>query len=265
MDAKKYFMRRAIDDIDLSNAIPELLEVIESLKPLRTSKERTRSCIEAWRRSKFEATKKVKLSSGEIVDVDLAYGLINTTLHDRYIDWLLFYFRKMYNDNKQETISFTYALELLTQIHNCQINKNVTYDVPLYSEDEIFDLVEAENGSTLNIMDHNTEDKTKGPLYLVDVKFTDALHKLCNKEVFSCVLPEFMSMVMYANFRELTVINKSKMKKLIAHIKNYVDTKWYKEAANSLGWEPTECTGANVEKTNKWFIKLEKIKPLVPR
>jgi len=152
MNAKKFFERRAIDDSELSTAMPELLKVIEDLYPKRNSKKDTRDYIEAWRKTKFKQSFNHTLKTGE--DVEVFNNAPDMTIHDRFVNWLFFYFHKLYNEKTNKTIGYAFALEILTQIYNCQKGNLITHELPNTNIDDVLDVIDLEEN------DKETNQKT---------------------------------------------------------------------------------------------------------
>lgn len=158
--AEKYFNRRAIDDNDLKKAIPELLSVIKDLTTLRNSVDRTDNYINNWRNSKVKQCVVLEID-GVPTEVDLAPEAWDMTKHDRYINWLFAFFYKLYTDKTGETISYAFALDILTVYHNQQIlSKRLILeniiDRPNTNIDDVFDAIEQEANV---IVTENTDSK----------------------------------------------------------------------------------------------------------
>ena len=141
--ASKYFERRAIDSAELSAALPELLKVIEDLYPLRNSVNETRKYIEIWRKTKFKQSFNHTLETGEVVEV--FNNDPDMSVHDRFVNWLFFYLHKQYEEKTDKTIGYAFALEILTQIYNCQKGNLITYELPNTNLDDVLDIIEVEN------------------------------------------------------------------------------------------------------------------------
>ena len=153
---KKFFERRAIDDSELKAASPELLKVIEDLRPLQKSKVETEIYINKWRKTKYKEHIKQRLSTGEIVEVENYHPDMH--IHDRFINWLFDYFHKLYEEKTSKTISYAYALNILTVYHNRQIlNRKILLkkevDLPNTNLDDVLDVIETE---TLEVKEEAT-------------------------------------------------------------------------------------------------------------
>lgn len=146
MKPETFFKRRAIDDSDLQEAIPELLRVIDDLKGLRGSEKATDEYINQWRRTKFREYSYLPNERGETVKCTKDNPDMHA--HDKYINWLFEYFSKLYKEKTGKTIGYAYAFDTLTVYHNRQLlnNKSVgeIASRPNTDIDDIFDALEKE-------------------------------------------------------------------------------------------------------------------------
>lgn len=147
--AEKYFNRRSIADEKLTPIIPELLNVIKELYTLRESSDKTRDYIESWRKTKLQLTVLLRLSNGNVVEVDNPN--IDTREHDMYIEWLFGYLNNLYVNKVGKTIGYAHALLILTQIHNCMDGFKVEYDLPNSDENDVLEVIESESNSVISI------------------------------------------------------------------------------------------------------------------
>ena len=172
MDAKTFFERRAVDNAELKEAIPELLKVIEDLHPLQKSEKQTDEYINTWRKTKYRDRTNIKLPTGETVEADINDP--DMSIHDTFIDWLFDYFRKLYDDRTGKTIGYAFALDTLTVYHNQQVlNKRAVgqaIDRPNTNIDDVCDAINAEDnidtstnknqqGTTLTIEEYPKESE----------------------------------------------------------------------------------------------------------
>ncbi len=117
------------------------------------------------------------------------------------------------------------------------------------------DVESIQNSLKFNFMD------VKGK-YTIDKEFLERIYQHSNEEIFeSLKVEDFFKMIETADFSKLNILVESKVKKLIFHLSKQMTSKWYKTIANSCGWKPKHCSGANVEANNAWMVKLLKIKP----
>jgi hypothetical protein len=95
---REYFEQKARADVRLTDAIPELLRVIDGLEPLRNNRLQTNKYLEQFLISK-------------LVDGRLS-------VQDDYVCWLTEYFYEQYKVKSGRTTSYAYALELLIHYFN---------------------------------------------------------------------------------------------------------------------------------------------------
>lgn len=87
---------------------------------------------------------------------------------------------------------------------------------------------------------------------------------LCYKEsadyeVFNASVTDFINMVRNADFEGLDIMKIAKMKYLIYMLSYLLGKDWYIKAAKSIGYKPSDCSGANIGKDDKWRKRVEKI------
>jgi hypothetical protein len=154
MEAKTYFERRATDNNELKNAIPELLRVIEDLKGLRKSEKQTDNYINRWRKTKYKEYLNLPDGNGRIVEC--FNGSPDMTTHDNFINWLFYYFRKLYEEKAGKTITYAYALDILTVYYNQQLLNKRRFgkevDRPNTKIDDVLDVIEAEEAQQAQIL-----------------------------------------------------------------------------------------------------------------
>jgi hypothetical protein len=143
-------LQKIADDNSLEKVIPELLKVINDLKPLRKSKQQTDNYIDAWRKTKYKEYLYLPDENGKTVEC--FNNIPDMTIHDRYINWLFDYFYELYKRTKEKTISYAYALDVLTVYHNQQIlNRRIfekMVDRPNTNIDDIKTCIEKEKMRT---------------------------------------------------------------------------------------------------------------------
>jgi len=145
LDPEVYFRRRIVDDPDLEAYIPELVNVIKELKPLRVSSRKTSDYINHWLGSKVILEKSI-LVDGEdqpyfIKDPDLS-------LYNKFVRWMYYYFCKINNKRTGKTISYAFAHdEFVTRMNRS--NGTVFENRPLPDLDEVIDEIETEESNTL--------------------------------------------------------------------------------------------------------------------
>ena len=86
------------------------------------------------------------------------------------------------------------------------------------------------------------------------------IHEQCNNEIFICSETDFISCIQNANFSQLIIKTKSKVKLLIFYLSKQMGSVWYEETAKSLGYKKADCSGANVTDI-KWKNQLKRIIP----
>ena len=146
MEAKEYFSRRTISNPELKEAMPELLKVINDLKPLRTLEQQTDEYIDKWLMSKVTLTKAITVEGKRI---EAYINEPDMTEQDKYVEWLFFYFQKQYEEKEGKTISYAFAYLYLLQYHNGIIlNKRrigtIYEELPNYNFDDIYDEIASE-------------------------------------------------------------------------------------------------------------------------
>jgi hypothetical protein len=105
-DPTSFFNRRINDEPELKEFIPELVQVINILKPLRESRRETTDYIDRWLRSKVETEKTKRVDSEEclyfINDPDL-------TLYNKMVRWMYNYFHNLYMAKTLDSKAISYA------------------------------------------------------------------------------------------------------------------------------------------------------------
>ena len=86
------------------------------------------------------------------------------------------------------------------------------------------------------------------------------IYEQCNNDIFICSESDFVKCIQTANFSLLKIKTKSKVKLLIYYMSKQMGSIWYKESAKSLGYNKSDCSGANVTDT-KWIKLLKRIIP----
>lgn len=166
LSAKKYFELNAVNDSEFERAIPELLQVIEGLKPLRNSKNKTRDYILTWlepkckrirnlteeeeREEEIEFEKRSSFENVKYLNMYYEYNFhrasYDYTEFDNCLSWIFKYFNYLNKNKTGKAISYAYALEALSHLEdqadrlNIQIHK--FFAPPSYYKDDD-DVIEA--------------------------------------------------------------------------------------------------------------------------
>lgn len=111
-DAKEYFNSKSLENKSFREAVPDLLKVISDLYPLRKLQEQTDEYINKWRLGKVKQKMDFKTPEGVMLEADIEFP--DMDLHNRYIDWLLGYFRE------DTPTVYAFAFDTLVKIHNQQ-------------------------------------------------------------------------------------------------------------------------------------------------
>jgi len=147
-NAEDFFNRVAIDDERLVSAIPELLDVIKELYPIRNSRNKTRDYLESWRKTKLRLTRKHTLANGKDIEVDICDP--DMTVHDLYTEWLFRYLYNLYKNKTEKTIGYAFALEVLTQVHNGRRGNIYVVELPNAHINDVLDAIESKSNNVIS-------------------------------------------------------------------------------------------------------------------
>lgn len=134
-----------------------------------------------------------------------------------------------------------------------------------------FNILLAENTENSNLSNTNEPERTnldieslKEDSLNFKLNGNEALilkiHEHCNNDIFICNDTDFVNCVMNANFSLLQIKTKSKVKLLIYYLSKQMGAIWYEQTAKSLGYEKSDCSGANVT-DSKWKKQIQRIIP----
>ena len=145
--AKKHFERMSVDNSELREAIPELLKVLDDLHDRRESEYKTERYINEWRKTKYKQYLLRPNKDGVLCEVYNNNPDMFT--HDKFINWLVYFLKEIYDIWNGKGFDFVFALRDLAQYHNLQILndrlRGEMIDLPNTEFDANMELVELAN------------------------------------------------------------------------------------------------------------------------
>lgn len=244
MDAKEFFLKNISDYA----VIPNLLKVLEDLKPIRTNEQATEQYIQHWCNNLTKQVKTVPNDKGELVSADIQNPDISRL--QRNVSWLKIYFDHLSKQCKEKTISYAFAYVYTVQLYNRWNSK--IQKLPPHDMDDIHKALEIND-------QYSDKDNPKYPID--DNLLILKVYNSCSHyKVIEITFPNFLNMVENADFSEIKPSAKYKLQFLIFKLNNAMGNKWYTDAVESIQSTKSLCGATRTKlEANNWAQEISDI------